>query len=185
MASIDEFKGNMQQGGARPNQFKVFLTFPSIISRAPGAAYAGQFLCKATELPASTIEAIGIHYRGRKINFAGERSFAPWSISIYNDENFVIRTAMEEWQSYMQNYTFTNGEVRPAAYKVQMQVVQLGRNGEELKEYQFSGAFPTVVGKIALSFENNAEIETFDVEFQYDYFEVSVAGVMDQQGAWE
>ena len=54
MANIADFKANMTGGGARPNQFRVDLQFPSYVTGGRVAAVQGQFLCKAAQLPAST-----------------------------------------------------------------------------------------------------------------------------------
>ena len=106
MANISDFKAQLIGGGARPNQFRVDLTFPSFVSIGAVVGLNSQFLCKAAQLPASTVENMQILYRGRQVNFAGERSFAPWTVSIYNDTTFAIRNAMrsEEHTSELQSH---------------------------------------------------------------------------------
>ena len=171
MPTISAFKAQMARGGARPNQFRVQLNFPSIVGTGGVlAAYTGQFLCKSAALPASTVEDIAVSYRGRPVHFAGERTFAPWSVSIYNDENFQLRNTMERWSNLILNYTATNGLVAPSDYQVDMSVFQLNRNDQVIKEYRFFDAYPTAVGQIQLDFDANNQIELFDVEFTYNYF---------------
>jgi hypothetical protein len=109
MADIADFKAQMTGGGARPNQFRVELIFPSYVVAGILASAQAQFLCKAAQLPASTIENIPVQYRGRAVNFAGERTFAPWTVTVYNDTNFNVRNAMERWSNGIQNYQTTNG----------------------------------------------------------------------------
>ena len=94
MANISDFKAQLIGGGARANQFQVQLTFPSFVSAGAAVGINAQFLCKAAQLPASTVENMPIYYRGRQVNFAGERTFAPWSVTIYNDTTFTIRNAL-------------------------------------------------------------------------------------------
>jgi hypothetical protein len=60
--------------------------------------------------------------------------------------------------------------MRPSDYQVDMSVHQLDRNDAIIKTYRFYDAYPTSVGQIALDFEQNNQIETFDVEFTYNYF---------------
>lgn len=171
MATISAFKAQMQGGGARPNQFRVELTFPAFIGSAASAAgNAAQFLCRSTSLPASTVEDIAAFYRGRPVHFAGERTFAPWSVNIFNDTNFLVRNVMERWHNVMLNYTATNGVQRPADYQVDMSVYQLDRNDRIIKTYKFFDAYPTSIGQIGLDFEQNNQLENFDVEFVYNYF---------------
>ena len=80
MANIADFKAQMIGGGARPNQFRVELAFPSYVTLGVVAGQRAQFLCKAAQLPASTIETLPVLYRGRPVNFAGERTFQPWTV---------------------------------------------------------------------------------------------------------
>ena len=170
MANIADFKAQMIGGGARPNQFRVELTFPTYVTLGVIAGQRAQFLCRAASLPASTIETISIPYRGRPVNFAGERSFQPWTVSIYNDTTFNIRNALEQWQSGIQQYNTTNGRTNPTDYQVDLSVHQLDRNGATIKSYKFTDAFPTNIGAITLDYEQQNAIEQFDVEFVYNFF---------------
>lgn len=170
MANIADFKAQMIGGGARPNQFRVELTFPSYVTLGVVAGQRAQFLCKAAQLPASTIEPLPVLYRGRPVNFAGERTFQPWVITVYNDTTFGIRNALEQWQSGIQNYDTTDGRTNPTDYQVDLTVHQLDRNGAIIKSYKFVDAFPSDISSIALDYEQQNAIETFDVQFTYNYF---------------
>jgi len=171
MAGISDFTSQLQGGGARPNQFRVELTFPGFVSGGTLAGQQSQFLCKATSLPESRIDPIKIFYRGRPVNLAGERTFSPWSITVYNDTTFSIRNALEKWQSGIASYNTTNGKTRPTDYQADLQVHQLDRNGGIIKSYKFYDSFPISVGSIELDFNSSNEIEMFQVEFEYNYFE--------------
>jgi len=170
MANIADFKAQMIGGGARPNQFRVELSFATYVTLGVVAGQRAQFLCKAAQLPASTIETLPVLFRGRPVNFAGERTFQPWTVTIYNDTTFGIRNALEQWQSGIQNYNTTNGRVNPTDYQVDLNVHQLDRNGAIIKSYTFVDAFPTTISAVGLDYEQQNAIEQFDVEFQYNYF---------------
>jgi len=170
MANIADFKAQMIGGGARPNQFRVEMTFPSYVTLGVVAGQRAQFLCKAAQLPASTIETLPVLFRGRPVNFAGERTFQPWTVSIYNDTTFGIRNALEQWQSGIQNYNTTDGRVNPSEYQVDLNVHQLDRNGAIIKSYKFVDAFQTNISAIGLDYEQQNAIEQFDVEFTYNFF---------------
>lgn len=174
MANISDFKAQMIAGGARANQFRVLLTFPGVVSLGAQAGQKAEFLCKAAQLPASTIGNVGVFYRGRQVNFAGDREFAPWTISVYTDNDFTIRTALEQWHNAMNDYALNTGSIEPISYQVDLTVQQLDRNDTVVKEYKFVDAYPLDVGSIQLDFEANNQIETFDVTFQYNYFETDV-----------
>lgn len=170
MARVSDFKSQLIGGGARPNQFMVSLKFPQYVLGGSISQLQGQFMCKAAQLPASTLENIVIPYRGRVVNVAGERTFENWQISVYNDTNFGIRNAFERWSDGIQNNAASTGRVSPSDYQVDMTVVQLDRNGAHVKTYKFVDAYPSSIGAIGLDFDNTNQIEQFDVVFTFNYW---------------
>lgn len=179
MARISDFRAALQGSGARPNQFRVELTFPSYVTLGALAGQQAQFLCKAAQLPAVVVEDTPVNYRGRVVHFAGERSFQPWAITIYNDTTFNIRNALEVWSNGIQEFATTEGRVNPRDYQVDLRVHQLGRNGETIKSYKFVDAFPAVLSPVQLDFDANNVVETFDVEFIYNYYTSNTGGEGD------
>lgn len=175
MANIADFKAQLIGGGARPNQFRVELAFPSYVTAGVVAGQRAQFLCKAAQLPAATIEDIPVQYRGRAVHFAGERTFAPWTVTVINDTTFNIRNAFEIWSNGIQNLTTSNGRTNPRDYQVDLNVHQLDRNGAIIKSYRFVDAYPTNIGAIGLSFDTTNAIEEFEVEFTYNYWSSNTA----------
>lgn len=170
MSTIAEFKSQMQQGGARPNQFMVSITFPPFVQNNALAGQKLQFLAKSAQLPSSTVSDVPVSFRGRPVHFAGEREFEPWTIEVYNDNDFIVRDAFETWVDTIQNAESTNGTMRPSAYQYQMQVMQMDRNDAIVKRYTFYDAWPMSVGQIALDWDANNQIEIFPVTFQYNYW---------------
>jgi hypothetical protein len=45
-----------------------------------------------------------------------------------------------------------------------------------IRTYTLNGAFPTSVSAITLGYDQNDQIEEFDVEFQYQYFSITTPG---------
>ena len=170
MASISEFKAQLLGGGARANQFRVDLSFPGFVAAGAVAGFRAQFMCKAASMPAATIENVPVQYRGRQINLAGERTFQPWTVTIYNDTNFDIRNAMERWSNGIQNLIGTDGRTNPRDYQADLEVHQLDRNSAVLKSYKFIDAYPIDISAITLDFDQANTVEQFDVTFQYNYW---------------
>jgi hypothetical protein len=175
MANISDFKAQVSGGGARANQFRVELAFPSYVGAGALVGQQAQFLCKGAQLPASTVENIPLNYRGRVVNVAGERTFAPWTVTIINDTNFAIRNAMEQWSNGVQNYASTNGRTNPRDYQVDLNVHQLDRGGAIVKSYRFIDAYPITISAIELSYDTTNAVEEFTVEFQYNYWQSGTA----------
>lgn len=170
MANIDAFKANLIGGGARANQFFVQLTFPNYVVGGGLVAAKGQFVCKGAQLPASTIDNTPVNFRGRQVNLAGERTFAPWTITVLNDNDFALRNAFETWMNGINDVANNTGRLRPSDYQVDLDVYQLDRNGTPVKHYKFVDAYPTEVSAIELSFDTNNQIEEFTTTFQYNYW---------------
>lgn len=170
MANIADFKSQLIGGGARANQFRAYLHFPSYVPVGPLEGARAQFLCKSAQLPGSYVANVEIPYRGRIVNVAGERNYQPWVVTIYNDVTFGLRNAFETWQSGIQRYAATEGKTNPSDYQVDLEIHQLDRNGAVLKRYKFADAYPTSIGAISLDYDQANQIETFDVEFTYNYF---------------
>lgn len=122
-----------------------------------------------------TVGDIALSYRGRPVHMAGEREFSPWSITIINDGDFLVRNAFERWSNAVANFNSTNGLQNPLDYQVDLKVIQLDRNGAKLKSYKFFDAWPVELGQMALSYDN-PNIQTFDVTFQYNYYQPEDAG---------
>ena len=170
MASISDFKAKLSGGGARANQFKVTMPFPGY-AQVGGEIEDLAFLCSATSLPEMTIGTVSIPFRGRDIKIAGDRTIGSWSITVLNDTDFKIRNAFERWQNGINNMSDSEGLTNPADYQVDAFVDQLDRNGTTIKSYTLRGAQPQSIGSIALAYGTNNDIETFDVTFDYQYFE--------------
>jgi hypothetical protein len=171
--NVERFKAELTNGGARPNQFAVQLTFPNYVASRAAAVRKGPFLVSTSELPGQTIGIAPVFYRGRIVKLAGDRDFAPFNCTVLNDAGFTIRTALEQWMNGIDDLQNKTGRLVPSQYQTDMFVTQLDRNGAVLKQYKLIGAFPTEVGPVALDFGTNDALSTFAVSFQYQTFEFS------------
>ncbi len=171
--NVERFKAELTNGGARPNQFAVQLTFPNYVAGRAAAVTKSPFLVTVAELPGQTIGVAPVYYRGRLIKMAGDREFAPFTCTVINDSGFTIRTAMEQWMNGIENVANKTGALQPSQYQTDMFVSQLDRNGAVLKQYKLIGAFPTDISAVGLDFGSNDQLSTFQVSFQYQSFEFS------------
>ena len=120
------------------------------------------------------LQEIAVPFRGRNIYITGDRP-APetWSVTVYNDTDFMIRNAMELWQNGINSYVDNTGVVSPSDYQTDLTVEQLDRDDTVLKSYIFRNAFPLNISAIDLSSAEVTEIETFEIEWRYQHFEPS------------
>jgi len=171
--NVAEFRANMIGDGARPNLFQVTLTLPQFANNATAAGQKLQFMAKASQLPGSTVGQVPVYYFGREMKFAGNRTFADWTLQIINDEDFLIRNSMESWMSALNSHA---GNVRsalatsPTSYTVDATVTQYGKTGSAINTYKFVGMFPLDVAPIDLDWSSNDTIEEYSVTFAYQYW---------------
>ena len=193
LKKISDFKTRLAGGGARPNLFEVNIpSFPDA-ALASGAVWDNteakadfRFLCKAAALPASNNGVIDVPFRGRILKVAGDRTFDTWTVTVINDEDFIIRTQFEHWMNGINKLTNNSGATNPGSYMRDAHVSQLGRgqqanattnnaSGDDqtpLRTYTFKDIFPTNISQIDLSYDTGDTIEEFTVEFQVNYFTV-------------
>ena len=168
--NVERFKSSLTNGGARPNQFMVQLSFPTYVAGQALAVARAPFLVSVAELPGQTVNPAIVQYRGREVKFVGDRIYAPWTITVLNDAEMSIRSAMEQWMGGIEDYAGKFGRLQPSEYQRDMQVFQLDRNGNALKSYNIVNAFPVDLSPVALDFGANDQISTFTVTFQYQHF---------------
>ena len=185
MANINDFKSRLTGGGARPNQFKVMLTFPDVATANAGGGAPGtsgkqlmddlSFLCTSSSLPGQTIGTTAVKFRGRELKLAGDsRTFKDWEISVLNDSDFKIWNAFETWMNAINNMSDNTGVTNTRLYQSTGEVIQLDRDGNPLKTMKFIGCFPTTTGDIALDYDTENTVEKFDVTLAYQWFETTL-----------
>lgn len=162
MGMIDDFKASYDNL-ARPTQFKV---------SGMGADRSLEFLCKGAQIPAGTIGTIEVPTRGgRKVKEPGDRTYAPWTITIMNDNDFTLRTFFENWQNSINSPAGNIGPNSSEAIKFDAFVEQLDSEDNTIATYQFTGTWPSELSPIELSFETTDTIEEFTVTLEYDYWD--------------
>jgi hypothetical protein len=174
--NVAEFRANMIGDGARPNLFSVSLIFPTIVANATGAGQKITFMAKTAQLPGSTIGTVPVYYFGREMKFPGNRSFADWTLTIINDEDFAIRNSLESWMNALNSHATnvrSGAAMSSTGYSVDASVTQYGKNGNELKKYNFVGMFPLDLAPIDLDWGSNDAIEEYTCTFAYQFWETN------------
>lgn len=203
--NVDVFKNSgLIYGGARPSLFQVDLTFPAELRGRSGANRRFTFTCRASSIPASTVDSISVPYFGRSIKVAGDRSFSDWGVTVMNDEDYSVRNAFEDWSNALNSMVGNQrllsvgtggalGAASPLAatsgYKVDALVTHFSKggiagspgvnsiSGTPIKQYMFVGIFPIEVGAMGLDWETTNQLQNFDVTFAYDYWLPVNAGI--------
>ena len=167
--NITNFRQAMQFDGQRPNLFEVTITNVS-------NAFQGKdlnFFAKATSIPGATIGQVVVPYFGREVKFAGNRTFAEWTLTIINDETFAVRGQMENWMNAINSHE-TNVRTAGAGsstYVTTATVSQFAKDGATVtSKYEFKNIFPTDISEITLDWGDNDTVEEFTCTFAYDFW---------------
>lgn len=168
--NINEFKSQLVGGGARPTLFQVQILNPV----APEADFKMPFMVKTAALPASNLGGFVVPYFGRQVKYAGDRTFEDWTVTVINDEDFLVRNAMESWSNAINTHD-SNLRSLPSEYKSNGLITQYGKDGTPLRTYVFEGLYPITVSDIAVDWSSGDTIEEFTVTFQYDFWKVEGA----------
>ena len=166
--AVEEIKGFLTHGGARSSHFSIYLSNPINSS----ADFKTTFMAKAASLPPVEIGVVPFKYFGRDVKYAGDKTFPEWTVTVINDEDFIVRNALQDWSEAINGNSSNLREfgLKPANYKSQGQAVQWGKDGTPLCAYEFVGLWPSVVGEVEVNWDNENQIEEFPVTFQYDYW---------------
>tara|TARA_B110000211_G_scaffold231137_2_gene292135 strand:- start:7936 stop:8517 length:582 start_codon:yes stop_codon:yes gene_type:complete len=182
--NINDFYGALQYGGARPSLFECNVVWPN------GTLPDLNFLCRAAQIPAATVNVVEQTYFGRALKFAGNRSFEDWNVTIINDEDYKVRDGFEKWSDGLNGF---ESNVRRAnllstnQYKGTGTIIHYGKTGSPIRTYEIRGLLPAQVAAMQMDWSTD-EIQTFDVTFAMDYWvalptgaQVSSAAQVQQQ----
>ena len=120
-----------------------------------------------------TIGLIEVPFRGRRVKFPGDRTFAEWTVTVISQKDHAIRTGFEDWANLIAASDFTSKAISAktsSSYKVNVDIKQLKDDNSVIRTYQLRDAFVVDVGAIELSYDTTDAIEEFTVTFQYSYF---------------
>lgn len=172
MFDIERFKSALTGGGDRPSKFEVRMTIPSVTTGDAAANEKLTLTCEAASIPPMILGTASSFYFGRELPLPGDRVYPPWNVTIINDEDYLVRRAMERWShkinAVRRNTTVAPFSSNPATYKTDAWVYKYGKDGSLLRVYKFIGLWPAVVSQIDLSWGARDEIVRFGVEFRYD-----------------
>lgn len=147
---------------ARPNLFEVEIPFMGEDFR---------FKCKAASMPAGIVEPVIVGYQNKKMKLAGDRTFDDWTITVYNDDQHDTRQQFIEWQALAQAVNRNISGEQPATYKKEAVVRQLDRQSNVTRAYTIFGAWPSNIAELAMDWDNNSQVETFEVTLSIDWWE--------------
>ena len=174
LPTVSTFKSQLANSGgsARPNLFKVSI---KSVKTTQSLDSDQEFLVKATQIPASTIAEAPLNYGGRVIKYAGFRTYANWTTTIINDEEFAIRNKIQNWMRRISGaldgkrsvsfgrYADANGQYNEGTGTI----TQVNKDGRDGESYTVNNIWPTSIASMALDWSTDGFME-YSVEWCFD-----------------
>ena len=169
--NVNTFTSKLKGGGARTNLMWCSMTPPQGIAGMSDWTY----LCKASQIPASTITAVEVPYFGRNVKVAGEsREFAPLTTTVVQDEGHAIYNGLVSWMSFlnapMQNTSKAGIFAARNSYTTQITLQMYKKDGVKDQDWVFVNCWPSNMSPIDLNWDSVNTIQEFTVDWQYDYY---------------
>jgi hypothetical protein len=194
--NISEFNATLNKHGlAKSNLFVVTIQMGGNMKLANDLAEASKmdtrtltFLCKSAEMPAIEVQTADFKPRGygpsEKRPTGFELPILPTVFMV--DSNFGVLKFFHRWMQTIVNYDVdggysseVNGGQRPYEfgyrdeYACTIEVTIYSQNQtDKTYTYKFYNAYPTNVGSVQVSWENQAEVMNLPVQFAYDAVKV-------------
>lgn len=196
--SISTLRGAISNP-ARSHLFRCVITpsglinsVQSIFTEAFGISTGEtrSYLCKAVTLPEMSVETGEVYYFTRAIKYPTRRRYAPITFTFFNTTDYSLRKAFETWNELLLGPTLNIGMVtndviprslgnlnRSTEGTATIQIqhydgtdLNATKNPKLIREYTVFQAYPSSVGPLTFSYDNDTEIQTFDVTMEYTYF---------------
>ncbi len=172
MSNLNTFVQNLAGGGARANQYEIQITG----SPVPNGTFS--FLCRSAQIPGMTVGEVPVAYRGRQIFVAGDRTYDAWTVTVFSDTAWSLRSSFETWSDKIAEMDESiKGAVAPNDYYGIAQVKQFDRAGGRKAYYVLQDVWPTAVDPIDLAYDTNDAVMEFSVTLRFNYMEYGGDGV--------
>ena len=172
MSNLNTFVQNLAGGGARANQYEIQITG----SPVPNGTFS--FLCRSAQIPGMTVGEVPVAYRGRQIFVAGDRTYDAWTVTVFSDTAWSLRSSFETWSDKIAEINESvKGAVAPNDYYGIAQVKQFDRAGGEKAYYVLQDVWPTTVDPIDLAYDTNDAVMEFGVTLRFNYMTYAGSGV--------
>lgn len=156
---------------ARPNRFVVQITPPQGLTVENRWAYEGVMMnCYTSSLPGFSFGTFEHRTKGPLEKFPNDAIYEDVSMGFYVDDSMNSRIFFEEWMNLIYNPQTYNFGYRDE-YSTDIIISQLGVDNISRYSVRLVDAYPTQLGEISLSYEDENTIETFDTQITYRYWD--------------
>ena len=175
MPNLNTFVDGLTGGGARANQYRIQIT-----GSPGGLGKDGKFsfLCRSAQIPGMTVGEVPVPYRGRQIFVAGDRTYDAWTVTVFSDTAWELRSSFENWSDICaKGNEMAIGALDPSEYYAIGIVEQMDRVGDPRATYKLIDVWSTTVDPIDLAYDTNDAVMEFSVTLRFNYMTYGGSGV--------
>ncbi len=189
--NIAQFSSQVARHGlAKNNLFFTRITLPPSLSSLEQQMPTRElsFLCKSATLPSLDLDVIDIRSQGfgKAEKRPTEIRAGALSLQFMVDSNFAVMKYFHRWMQSITNYNTYDGHFVKDAYDkypyefeykenyaAQVEIlVYSGNDQDKVYQYKLGNVYPYAIGQVDVSWENQAEVMTLPVGFEYDKIKV-------------
>ena len=156
--SVNDFNTQYTGDYARPNLFEVNI-----------AGIDSKMFVKAASLPATTVGMVEVPYQNRKLKVPGDRTFADWTATIIQDEGYVLRTALLNWQAAITGFSSMSSTAGVSTAHKKIEIQPFNRDGTASTHTAAVYGWPSEIGAVELSWETVDAIQEYTVTFSISW----------------
>lgn len=191
--SINDFIKGFK-GGTRLNRFSVEGTV------GPGTSTSNRltaFHIRSASLPEATVGPISVNYRGRTVNYSGDRVYQPWQITVLDDhaggtdaDPQNLFKMFHDWHDRINSHT---GNV--VTFPREGDLSSLWSDNWTIKQYQLNcdtplygrtfklfNVWPIGIGPLVLDMSQDNVLASFAVTLVYSHYTYDGAPFSSQSG---
>ena len=187
--NINDFKAHVNSRGlAKNNLFFATITPPTTLGFLQDRITSNElsFLCKTAQLPSLDFTTADFrpHGYGKVYKRPVEFTESSMQLVFMVDAQFGVLKFFHRWMQSIFNYNMSSVTEDPQGklpyefeyrdnYAAVIEVLVFSANDTgKVYRYKLTGAYPVTVGQVDVSWENQAEIMTLGVSFEYDNLQV-------------
>ena len=158
--NVTDFNNQYTGDYARGNLFEV-----TILNLAGTGENDVKLFVKGGSLPEAKVAAIAVPYQNRKLQVPGDRTFADWQATVMQDEGYVLRTALLNWQAAITGFTSFTSTAGVSASHKEIVIQPFNRDGSPSGHKARVYGWPSTIGAVALSWDDADKIQEYTVDF--------------------
>ena len=166
--NVTDFNNQYSGDYARPNLFEVQI-----------GGWDSKMFVKAASIPATQVGMVEVPYQNRKLKVPGDRTFADWTITVINDQNYVLREALLMWQRNISGFSGMESIIGVSEAHKTIEIQPYSRDGSKATFMHTVYGWPTEVGSIELNWETVDAVQEYTVNFAVSWDDGGTGDTVD------